>query len=412
LSDVLADAGPIRGPSAGRATVARALAIVGGIFYAQVLVLVTMPVAARQAGVSPPVVGLLLAIPGAISLALDVPVAALSDGRSRRLFLLVGGLLLALGGLILAGAGSAMPVWAGGVATAYVAMALLVAPALALLTEHAPASRRSFLQGVNGSIQAVASVSAAIVAGLLLSASLAPLAFLTVSAAGLAIVFLAGTLVSEPPRSTARAASTLLGSYRRALGLLRQPLVALAGVLAIAYGVLFLVVGNAFMPTFLIGLGISPAIAGLLLAGRTGVVALTSASFGRAVARRGAIKPVVALTLIGALGAAAVPLAVVAQPILVLVVILQGLGIAYSVPAANVWITTGTQPESRAIAIAATNIGSRVVLLVMAPLLAATAVSLPSLPFLLGSLCLAGCAAAMLWIHRAVPDERRDEGGA
>lgn len=399
LTESPAGSGTVRGIP--RSSAAPILAIVGCIFYAQILVLVTMPVATLRAGLGPVTTGVLLALPGASSLLADVPLASLSDSLGRRRFVVLGGLVLTVSTAVLAVASAEPVLWAVGMILTGGAMALLVSPTLAHLTESVAPEELRHVQGLNGSIQAAVSIVAVVVSGFLLAASSSSTAFATAAVCGAAIAVLGLRLGEMPrPRSTTPLLAALRG-YRTGLRLVRTPLVALATALAVAYGVLFLVAGNGFLPSFAISLAVSPAVVGILLGMRTAVVMVVSPSFGRVIGRYGLLGPVVSLTLLGAVGLALVPLAQVSVFLLVPAVLLQGLGIAYAAAASNIWIADATPPDARAVAIATSTLGSRLSLLVAAPLFGLAAQIDLRAPFLAAASLLVGLAILMRYLDPA-----------
>jgi MFS family permease len=374
------------------------LLVVACTFYAQVLVFITMPVAAMDAGIDALAVGFLLALPGATSLLIDMPVASLSDATGRRRFLAFGGACLSVAGFVLAGASTEIVRWSIGVLITGASMALLVSPSLAFLTEANLPAAQSRVQGLNGSIQAAASIAAALVAGIALGAGAPHLAFATVSASGVVIMLSALFIRDTADRTGSLAIRIAIDGYRRGMVTLHRPRVAQATLLAVTYGVLFLVVGNGFMPTFAISLAVPPALVGVLLGTRTVVVMLSSPWFPQIVGRFGLVRLMEVTTLLGAVGLALVPLAAALPLILIPSVLLQGIGIAFSAAAANVWIAGSTPTNSRALAIAASNLGSRLALLLASPLLGLISGAAPPAPFVVG----AGVVAILARLIRRV----------
>jgi hypothetical protein len=188
----------------------------------------------------------------------------------------------------------------------------------------------------------------------------------------------------------------LASSYVLAVRLFRSPAVRVVGLLSVAYGLLFLVIGNAFVPLYLVSLVSVPAVlVGLGLSLRSVVVLLGSITFGGVAARIGIVAPVVSLTLVGAVGVGAVPLIGVVPGIFLLAMLLQGAGIAYSAAAANVLVARASRPGERALAIAATNLGSRATLVVIPPVLGTIYEgAAPAIAFLVGAVLVIVTAAA------------------
>jgi MFS family permease len=378
--------------SDARTTVAIALGTVFAVYFAQAVVFVAIPLAAERIGLSPLLTGLLLAIPGAISLLVDVPVAAYSDGSRRRKTLLRGGVTLLVGGMIL----MVQDAWmlATGVAVYGLAMAALAAPSLALVTESAPFDEQPRIQGWNGSAQALAAMVGGALAGALLVGGTS-VAFVAVAFAALGVLLL---VLPVRERQGPSSGTNWRSSYMRAIGLLRLPGMRSVGVLAVAYGVIFLVVGNAFVPLYLVTTaGYSPAIVGLLLAVRPVVVLLISPLFSRISHRWGVETPLGLVTALAGVGIAIVPFVSGEMIGVVVAMALQGLGIALSAAGANVLVAAVTQPAERATGIAVTNLGSRLTVLLVPPALGAVYGGLgPEAAFVLGGLIVVACAAALL----------------
>lgn len=376
----------------------RELAIVGCVFFAQVVVLVTVPVAAARDSLSPATTGWLLAAYGGTSLVADLPIAALSDAVGRRRVLLSGAAVLTLGAAVLAVVGGALGYLLGLVTVGF-SLALLVSPSLAHLTEIADTRDQPSMQGANGSAQAGASIFASILAGLMLALSGPAASFALAATAGIAILLL-GRGISDGASSKIKPINPryVFGSYKASASLLRSPLILLATALAVGYGLIFLVVGNGLMPTFAMGLGVSSATVGVLLAIRTVVVLIVSPTFGRVVRRFGISRPVVFTTAVGAVGVSLVACAEASPLVLIPAALLQGVAIAYSAAAANMWVSGGTTNHARALGIATGNLGSRATLLITPPIFGAVALRLyPAAPFLVAGVM---TALVAVLIHR------------
>jgi MFS family permease len=372
----------------------RELAIVACIFFAQLVVIVTIPVAAARDGLSSAVAGVVLGVYGGTSLLADVPAAALSDALGRRVLMVLGGLVLAVGSLTLALL-LGLPGYVLGAVLVAAGFALLVSPSLAHLSELGDPLDQVSLQGANGAVQAAASIAAVLMVGGLLATIGPAAAFVLAIGAGLAIALLAlGT--HDHPRQYVNVDRWLaVRSFASGFALLRERLVLLATLLAVAYGLIFLVVGNAFTAPFAIALGVSPAVVGVLLALRTVVILLVSPTFGAVARRYGVATPAVVTTAIGAAGAVLVAVAPSTLWVLVPAMALQGLALAYSAAAANVWIATATASSSRAVGIATSNLGSRTALLVAAPVLGAAQIVQAASPFIVGGALVLLVAFAM-----------------
>jgi hypothetical protein len=371
----------------------RCLSLIFLVYFCQTYAFILLPLEALRAAISPGLVGLLLVLPGGVGFLADVPLAAISDGRGRRLMIVAGGLtMVGLGSSLSISAPVAVVVAA---ILAGLALGLLSAPALAALIDVAPDGRQSSIQGWNGAAQAIASMAAAIGAGLMFEGQQS-IAALPIAVAGLLI---AGLALGLPADAGARPIG-LLGSYGRAFLLFRFGAIRTVGLLAVAYGLLFLVIGNTFVPLYLVSsVGIAPSIVGLGLAIRPILVMVGSPTFGHVVPRTGVLLPTVLLTLLSVVGIAITPLASIALGLAFLALALQGTGIVYSAAAANVLIARATVSTERAVAIAATNLGSRLTLVLAGPLLGVFYAQTPTAAFLGGAALLAG-VAGLIWRER------------
>jgi MFS family permease len=161
--------------------------------------------------------------------------------------------------------------------------------------------------------------------------------------------------------------------------------------------VTFLVVGNVFVPMFASSTAGIPASAiGLGLAVRPGIILAISATFGAASQRLALTPLLVGLAAVGAVGIALVPLAADAPVVLYVALALQGFGVSYSAAAANVLVARHFGRERLAVAVAATNLGSRVAMLGVTPALGLIYQrGSPTAAFVAGSVLVGLIAAAL-----------------
>jgi MFS family permease len=365
------------------------LTVVFLFFAAQTAVQVVVPIAASTAQLSGTVIGLLLAIPAAVGLLLDLPLSALSDAIGRRLPIAVGALFGCAAAIVLAlgtestGYFSGMVLWA-------IAASLIQFPALAFITEAAPGDQHARIQGYNGSVQRLALLIATISVGLFLERDHGTtLAFGAAGVALAAIAILIFPLNEGPANREPVGFRRIGGSYRTAVELLtRRPAMLLSALIALANGTVIITIGNSFVPLYLVrDLHQAPFVVGLLLAWRNLIAAVLSAQFGAIVPRVGLLRLVLTTNALAAASVLFVPL-VSETPLLFVVVALQGIGFAFTAGTGNVLIAGATAPSERALAFAANQLVARIGTLL--------------LPLLLGSLMDVDGARAVFYVGGAL----------
>lgn len=380
------------------------LGAVFAFFCAQTVVLVLVPIAATRMDLGAAAVGAFVAVPGLTGLVGDAPLAVLSDRIGRRPMVIAGGLVGTVGGLLLAAATSP-PTLALGAVLFGVAISLGFGPIVAFTTEIVPTQQQARLQGVNGAVQGAASALGALASGFLMQVASPGAGF--VLASGLAgAASLLALLIHEDHRSRASAhparttaAITLLASYAAAARLLRARIeIRLSALIALMYIILFIVVGNSFLPLTLVSdAGLAGATVGILLALRTGVLTAVSLTFGAVATRLGFTRALVLAHGAGVVGVLAVPAAGSSLPGLVLVVAFLGIGSAFGAAGSNMLVARATVGGERALGVAATNLVSRGALLLVAPVLGSVIQAAGSgRAYIVAGMLMAGCVS-LLW---------------
>lgn len=333
------------------------------IFAAQTMVSVLVPFSATRSGLSASIIGLLVSIPLGLGLLVDIPIAKASDLLGRRPAIIAGGIVGTIAAITLALGEDLGHLVAGSVLFG-LALSLLVGPALALVTEVSTHENHARVQGFNGAVQGLSALMGAGAVGILLTSAGTSVSFVAVAILIAATIGLAAP-IREQARSQARLPSgnplTAFGSaYRRALAMLfQEPTLMMAAAAASLYGLVFLIVGNAFAPVYLVGAGHSSADAANLLAVRSTVGAALSLTFGFVVVRTGMVRLILAANALGVIGIGLIPL--MAQSDFILVAFaLQGIGVAYGPATVNLLVTSATSESERAIGFSATMLAARV----------------------------------------------------
>lgn len=220
------------------------------VFSAQTLVLILLPLALRSAGLSSAAALAVMSVLGLVGVVIDVPIASLSDRVGHPRIIFAGGILTAAAGLLL-GLGEVDAVLIWGVVLYSFGLSMTFAPLLALLTEATRPSDYPRIQGMNGGVQGAATVSGALLAGLIgQSDSGAALLLITVLGLGICASIAGVSGAGRSGRGPLR--KTIMGSYENAYRLTRRHGIRAAMLVSALYAVAFLVVGNSLLPLVLI----------------------------------------------------------------------------------------------------------------------------------------------------------------
>lgn len=345
------------------------LGIVFLVFAAQTVVSVMVPLAATAVEVDASTIGLLVSIPLAVGMVTDLPLARASDHYGRRPALVAGSTAGVVAAIVLM-IGESVPYLIAGSLLVGLALSLLIGPSLAFVTELSTPENHPQVQGFNGAIQGLSALLGAVAVGVLVARIGFQAGFVSVVALMLAVAAL-----TWPIRERSRTRDgdarrlrpdSLLLPYLRAIRMMREePAMVVAALAGGLYTVIVLVVGNAFVPVYLVTMeGFSGADAGGFLAVRSLVAALTSLTFGAVVARTGMIRLIISANTLGIVGLSLVP--VLAQtPLLAGAFVMQGVGIAFGPATSNILVTSATSETERALGFSATQFTARVIGVIM-----------------------------------------------
>ena len=339
----------------------RLLLVVFLLFLSQSLAAVLIPLEATAIGLGASAVGLLVALPQVIGLVIDIPFAAWSDIVGRRLPVIVGSAAGALAGLMFA-AGDSLLVLGIAAFVLGISMSLSTGPSLAFVTEAAPPNDHARIQGFNGAIQGLSTLTGATGAGILVTAIGPRHSFWTLVAVLAAASWIAVALREEarPHIGSPLRLNTLAGRYRRVLELVRnEPAIRMAGSVSLLYQYQLMTLQNSFVPLYLVSdRHYSGAVVGLLLAARSLVGVMLSALFGGLFRRYGLVRLIVLSNVLGLGGVLLV--VTVADPLALMIAFaLQGAGIAFGPATSNLLITSATSEDERGIGFSTVGLTAR-----------------------------------------------------
>lgn len=334
-------------------------------FAAQTAIQIVVPLAASGVHLAGATIGFLLAIPAGLGLLIDIPISTASDAIGRRAPIFVGAVLglvsaaMFLPASDLTGFAIPMGLWA-------VAASLIQFPTLAYITETAPRAQHARIQGYNGSVQRVAFLAASLLVGFVLERQNGvALAFGIVGFCTVLIAGLTSRLTESVGSRTRASIREVARGYGRAARLLRRPPILLSALIALTNGAVVLVIGNSFIPLYLVrDIHMSPAIIGGLLAWRNLVAAGLSYYFGGIASRVPLLTLVIFTNALAALSVLLLPLSTSAT-YLFLVLGLQGIGYAFSAGSGNLLIASATGTRERALGFATNQVVARVGTLVL-----------------------------------------------
>jgi MFS family permease len=329
------------------------------LFATQTMAFVLIPLAAAAMGAPGFAIGVLVAIPAGLGLATDVLVAVTSDRLGRKLPILVGAGLGIAAGILLSSARDFPTLLAGAFAVG-LSFSLSVGPALAYVTEASAPKDAARVQGYNGAVQGLSALTGALaivfavdrigpeVSSLLISVLMA--------LACAAFYWMKETVV----RSRGPSAGDLMGSYAAAMRLLvTRPALQLSTLVSLIFLSVVFVVGNSFLPIYIVhDLGRPAALAGTLLAARNVAMTVSSPLFGSAVARYGLPSTMLGANFLAVAGMVGV--ALVADPEwLYIPLIVAGFGMGFAAATANTLVTSATGRHERALGFATNSIVTR-----------------------------------------------------
>ena len=376
-------------------------------YWVQIAVLILAPLKAIELGYPAWAAAALVALWGLLAVVMDLPAAALSDQRGRRATVIAGGGLMAGSALALGFATDYLGL-ALGIMLFSLGQALSIGPMLAFLTEATAADQQRRVQGINGFIQGVSSVVAAMAAGLLAQVDFF-LAFVPLLLASIGVIVAAAVTRETISRTRPdRGRDQVLTAHLRAIRMAAaRPAVGFATLGVILFAVVFTVVASTVLPIVLVDFeGYAPALVGVLLAFRNLTAAGVALSFAPVTRRWGVPRAVMWTGVLGVVGTALFAVTT-GEPLLLLVALaIQGVGVAYSAPAANVLITDSTSTGERAVGISSLTVASRATVLVMplalAPFLTASA---GGFVFVVSAGLALAVLLSMAWLRPRIPSE-------
>jgi len=326
----------------------------------QTIVSVLIPLIASQNGFGTVLIGLLVTLPLAVKFATDIPSATISDLAGRRPLLVAGGVIGGLGAIALVAGDSFVFLVAASLLFG-LSFSLTIGPAQAYLTEAVIPGEHARIQGFNGGIQGLGALAGAAAAGVMATRWGMDVVFVATGALMATIVVCALT-IRERSRAWTRGVPNdpfraLVRSYEHAARLvLAQPRIMMAAVSGLLYTFQSLIVGNAFVPVFLVNSqGFSSADAGLLIGWRSLIGAGLSLTFWFVAARFGMVRSIVVSNAVGIAGIALVPI-LADSPLLVGAFALQGVGLAFGPATFNMLTTSATTESERALGFSAASL--------------------------------------------------------
>ena len=331
-----------------------ALALVAANFVGFTLLLTAVPVVASARGLSPTVVGVVVAVVVGLGVVADAPVGHAVATRGLRPVVVVGGSLSAAACLAVALVpGATIVVLAAPVVG--IANALLVNPLLTALAATAGHAAQVPAQLANSGVQRAGALVAALAVSLLLTRNGGSGLF--VVCAVVYLVIAAGA--SRLPELSGHAPPDVVTTYRHSLQVLRTSRQVQLGALMNVVITTFIVTGGSFVPLLMGARGASSWAVGLVLGARE-VVAVGVA--WRAT-RRGAglrvVRFVVVAGVVGALALMACRLSG-ATWFLACAFAAQGAALCACIAATNLHTVWGTRPADRLYGFAATSFANRV----------------------------------------------------
>jgi MFS family permease len=320
-----------------------------------------VPLVAAAESLPPQVVGIVVAMPGALGIALDIPMAGFVQAFGRQRIIAAGGVLLAAGAILLAVVSSPVGM-ALGFAFVGAGVGATFLTSLGYLSEIVEDRHLARVQGINGAMQGAGAMIGVFVMGAIAEVLSLRAAFVLPAALGLGLAFYA---ISIPNRHPGPSASTAVGAqFRQAFQMLaRRPPLQISAALTFHSAVVAVAVGAVYVPLFAATkLGLGPGFIGTVLALRLAMAVVMSSLFGAFVARAGLIKPLVATNLLSVASVCLLPLCEEPEQLLA-VLMVQGVGISFVAAASNTLASISTTSSERILGLAAVSFVSRVSLL-------------------------------------------------
>lgn len=334
------------------------------------MTVILIPFIADSLDFSATLFGLLVAVPGAVTILFEIPLAAWSDRVGRKPILLLGVLVGILGTSLLA--------WR--VDTAFLilfttmnalSVVLFFPSILAYLSEVASEDEHPHLQGVNGFVQGIAFTAGAWLAGQLITGFSIRVALVALALV-YGICFLLTAFAREMPRAGEGKRldfGEIWQAYKTVFRMVfDRSQIQLAALIEVLASVLVVVLGNAFFPLYITSQALgSAAFAGGLVSVRNLSSTVTSLFFGRTTKRLGMLRPLFSMLTLTALTFFFLPRDG-NNVVWIGVLLLQGAGVGFIPAAPNVLIAEGTKTDERATGYASVTFISRTMQLIFPPI--------------------------------------------
>ncbi len=338
------------------------LLVVFLLFHSLTVATVLMPLAAASIGLSTATIGLLVALPQATGLVVDIPLAGWSDAVGRRMPVIAGCVAGIFAGAIFASSNSFDHLAIAALILG-LTMSLSAGPALAFLTEVVAPEAHARIQGYNGAIQGMSALTGAAAVGVLVSTFGPNLSFWFIPVVMGAVVLITSRLHEDkrPAATNPLGVRAISRRYGRVFQLVaKQPAIRMAGTVSTLYQLQMITLGNSFIPIYLVSSrGLTASAVAVLLTVRSLTSVLLSLGFGRIFARQGIVRPIVAGNVLGLAALVLVPLT--ADPIaLIALFACQGAGVAFGPATANLLVTSATTEGERAIGFSANSLIGRI----------------------------------------------------
>jgi len=331
--------------------------------FASAMTVVLLPIRVNDLQIATSLFGLLIALPAAITLAFEIPLAAFSDRIGRKPIMSLGIGLGIIGSLLLAWRADTTFLFIFSVINSF-ASVFYFPSALAYLSEASRIDDHANVQGVNGFIQGIAFAAGALMAGKLVSWFSFQTAMMVVVVI-LIICLLISFIIrevhekSDVPKSSI--IKEILRTYQSVIKLITERrTIQLAAQIESVYSILIAVLGNSFFPLFITGSGLNAAgFAGGLLGVRNLSSAGVSLFYGKATKKYGEVVPLFSMLALTAITFLVMPENDNAIFWYALMVI-QGIGVGFIPAAPNVLIAEGANKDERALGYAVVAFISRV----------------------------------------------------
>ncbi len=335
------------------------LSAVTAFLLVQGMTMTLLPIYATRLGAPYIIIGLLVSVPGLVSLVCDLPGATFAEYRGLRRSLVISFCLTLVSVLAY---GLALYYWwlvaiqvVSGLAGSLFWPAMLTYSSRVVLPEQ-----QQWLQGLNGLVQGIGALIGTLAGGVLtlyMPIRAVFLLFGCVATTGLILVILLPPLPHGAGPMTMSRAMAL--SYVRMLRLLRrEPALHRALVIVIPSALCYMTMANSFLPLQLSHVLSNLGLVGVIMATRSLAMTLMSPLFGPLQQRWGILRPNIVLALVGIVTLLGTPFTT--SPVaLAGLLLLQGIGFGLTPASLNTLVAWGVPVEDRAIGMAVPGLISR-----------------------------------------------------